>query len=924
MKQHVLFSLFIIVLSSYQHALSQKSIRFDSTGDYLEVPHSTSLAPSRLTIEFWLKVHGLGGPGMGGEQVILDKRLGTAGYYLGIYNTEFPLHVRATTLSSGTDVNAFVAIDAETWYHIALTHDTDDSLRLYLNGQIWSIHQSVQMGSYEPETTQNLRIGGYASYPEEGPHVLKGQIDELRIWTYARSQEAIASTMHAKLTGNESGLAAYWDFDSQTDLTVDDLSPNANDGIVHGNAQLVDSDAPVGFVPPPAPVGLRAYGGYGGIYLTWKPGVDSQVSFELHRGDSGVFALDSSTLIATLQVPASTYTDADATAGQNYYYWLRAVDQDGHYSVTESATMGRAYAAQDDYLTGVYYYPWYWSTDWQPIEETGWPGYHRHYLQTRQPPMLGEYSSRDQHVIRQHFEWMRSYGIDFIVLDWGEGFSADTIDDYMLPVLAGASVKFAIFHSANRFKDSATGLITFDDEVEEQMAGDFTVIADYFTHPNYFTIDGRPTVFLYNVSQWRGDYLPAISRIRSEMQARGYDLYLVGDEFYPAMHTEHMEMFDALSPYITLDDSGYPIDTDFFGDLSVRVGRAEDITSPFGLPFIPNVNPGSAGRHLDAMFDNFPRQSTAGAASTSTLEEYIRVMRPFVDPQLNMITVTSWNEWWEDTQIEPTIVAPVTTRDISDSGTYYTVGYSYEGYGFKALEAVRDLLAPGWILPSIDHFAYTAHTDGTYSISVSEAWSGGMSLETGDEIGVFDGDLCVGAVAVTGDWPLGFWAWVDDSETAAADGFASGNNMSFRIWDSSANREFLTVATLATGDGTFGDRAYAQVSLISQDEDIATAVGDLEVTGPTEFALHQNHPNPFNPSTHIQFDMPLATHVSLKIYNTLGQEVRDLIDSVVPAGHKEVVWDGNDNAGVRVSSGIYFVRFKASESTDLRRMTFIE
>ena len=69
----------LLLFASYQEASSQKAARFDSTGDYIEVPHAASLAPSQLTIELWLKVHGLGGPEMGGEQVILDKRVGTAG-----------------------------------------------------------------------------------------------------------------------------------------------------------------------------------------------------------------------------------------------------------------------------------------------------------------------------------------------------------------------------------------------------------------------------------------------------------------------------------------------------------------------------------------------------------------------------------------------------------------------------------------------------------------------------------------------------------------------------------------------------------------------------------------------------------------------------------------------------------------------------
>jgi len=733
-----------------------------------------------------------------------------------MYNTEFPLTLRATTLSSGEDVNAFSVIYAETWYHIAVTYDNTDSLKMYLNGRIRRKNRRIIVGPYEPDTTMSLRIGGYAWYPNHGPHVLKGEIDDLRIWDYARSQEEIASAMHEKLTGNESGLAAYWDFDNQADSTILDLTPNGNDGIVHGNARLVDSDAPVGFVPPPAPVGLRAYGGTGVIDLAWKPGEDSEVTYELYRGDSSAFAMDSSTLIATFQAPASTYSDANIAAGQNYYYRLRAIDQEGHHSVTESTAMGRMHTVQNDYLTGVYYYPWYWSTDWEPIPP-GWPGYFRYYLQPKQPPMLGYYNSYDRHAIRQHLEWMRSYGIDFMVIDWAEGFLRNTVKHAILPELAGTNIRFALFHSANTFQDSVTSLVTFDNEVEEHLAGDFIYFADnFFYHPNYLIIDGRPAVFLYLSGMWLGNYVQAFDRIRSDLQARGYNLYLVGDEGnFNEIDSEHMQFVDAVSPYIIVDN-GYPIDTDFFGDLSVGGGRVDRINKSTGIPLIPNVNPGSGARHLDSAVMNFPRQSTAGAASTSTLEEYIKVMRPFVDPQLNMIMITSWNEWWEDTQIEPTIVAPPTTRDISGSETFYTDGFSYEGYGFKALEVVQDLLASGLVLPTIDHFTYTAQTGSTYSISVSEALLNGESLEEGDEIAVYDRDLCVGAAAVTGDWPLGFWAWLDNSATTATDGFVPGNTMIFWIWDASVQQIFPAAATFTAGNGNFGSGTYAQVSMDTQ------------------------------------------------------------------------------------------------------------
>ncbi len=87
----------------------------------------------------------------------------------------------------------------------------------------------------------------------------------------------------------------------------------------------------------------------------------------------------------------------------------------------------------------------------------------------------------------------------------------------------------------------------------------------------------------------------------------------------------------------------------------------------------------------------------------------------------------------------------------------------------------------------------------------------------------------------------------------------------------------------------------------------ATSVKDvIAVQIPDEFVLEQNYPNPFNPVTRIAFNLPIDKRISLKIYNSLGQEVRTLIDNeTFPDGPHTVQWDATDNHGNTVASGIY-------------------
>ena len=93
----------------------------------------------------------------------------------------------------------------------------------------------------------------------------------------------------------------------------------------------------------------------------------------------------------------------------------------------------------------------------------------------------------------------------------------------------------------------------------------------------------------------------------------------------------------------------------------------------------------------------------------------------------------------------------------------------------------------------------------------------------------------------------------------------------------------------------------------------AVVAGVLELQStPREFALHQNFPNPFNPDTTIKYDLAESADVTLQIYNVLGQVVRTLVASEMQnAGRYQIRWNGMDDRGVLVSSGVYFYRISA-------------
>jgi hypothetical protein len=98
----------------------------------------------------------------------------------------------------------------------------------------------------------------------------------------------------------------------------------------------------------------------------------------------------------------------------------------------------------------------------------------------------------------------------------------------------------------------------------------------------------------------------------------------------------------------------------------------------------------------------------------------------------------------------------------------------------------------------------------------------------------------------------------------------------------------------------------------------------LTITGadavPLEFALYQNYPNPFNPSTQIHFDLAEASAVRLLVFNVLGQKVRTLVAANMPAGRHQIAWDGRDDRGLDVSSGLYLYKLQAGSFVSCRKM----
>ena len=105
----------------------------------------------------------------------------------------------------------------------------------------------------------------------------------------------------------------------------------------------------------------------------------------------------------------------------------------------------------------------------------------------------------------------------------------------------------------------------------------------------------------------------------------------------------------------------------------------------------------------------------------------------------------------------------------------------------------------------------------------------------------------------------------------------------------------------------------------------ALDVGDEKTsTKPKVYSLSQNYPNPFNPITILRFGLPRDSWVKLEVYNVLGQKVKTLVNENLTAGMQEKEWDGTDENGFEVASGIYFYKIQAESFSDIKKMVLLK
>ena len=161
------------------------------------------------------------------------------------------------------------------------------------------------------------------------------------------------------------------------------------------------------------------------------------------------------------------------------------------------------------------------------------------------------------------------------------------------------------------------------------------------------------------------------------------------------------------------------------------------------------------------------------------------------------------------------------------------------------------------------------------------------------------------ATTVQTDKVVGYWELDEGSGSTVTD--ESGNSNNGTIHGASWER------TQYSANGPF--------ELIIDASGLSV---DVSNTLPNQFQLHANFPNPFNPTTSIKYDLPKDALVSLMIFDITGREIRHLVNETQNAGFKAIMWDGTNNYGHQVGTGMYLYQIKAGAFVQTRKMILMK
>jgi hypothetical protein len=231
-----------------------------------------------------------------------------------------------------------------------------------------------------------------------------------------------------------------------------------------------------------------------------------------------------------------------------------------------------------------------------------------------------------------------------------------------------------------------------------------------------------------------------------------------------------------------------------------------------------------------------------------------------------------------------------------------------KGYWVRVFDPVNDFQYPEPSGPVVKQLSLNPNPDIVKTNSAMFV-NGTVSFQDiiykeGNRVNIYtESGLLVGEMDIVNNNYLRTGAvYGDDLTTEAVDGALQDETLVFRYNDYTSDPVIISFS---------GNMELAKVDLVFR-------------SIPEAFTLHQNFPNPFNPVTTLRYDLPSDALVTLSIYDMLGKEITQLVNTTQEAGFKSVQWDATDSMGRPVSAGVYLYQIQAGEFVQTKKMVLLK
>jgi len=301
-------------------------------------------------------------------------------------------------------------------------------------------------------------------------------------------------------------------------------------------------------------------------------------------------------------------------------------------------------AESRDIIVYADYYTWFNKSTWE-----------RGYSNS---PILGLYESLDNNVLQEHSRLANGYGIDVFRVEYIPQLDSTIKKGILNTDLGNTKICLMYDIMVRNILDGRGGPpYNFEDaEIYNSFINDLNNIADnYFHHPNYFNINGRPVLWIYITRELNGNWMQAVNQVRENIRAKGFEVYLIGDHIYYDYDYNGIELFDAVgiySPYQAGPQNPYEL----IKRMNNLYARWNVAVLSRGVDFIPGAMPGYNDICLSDERIPMPPFSCTGTEFNKMLVMVSKYLDNINSAQnLMQVSIATFNENQEGSGVEPSL-----------------------------------------------------------------------------------------------------------------------------------------------------------------------------------------------------------------------------------------------------------------------------